>query len=282
VSGPNDISLPNLGGPPPAPDAAPSAISLAPEDIAGPDELAEVLTLARESGDGSLLMRTLVRAALCVPLPPELGGDQPGRRTLEPGTELPLPLIENEGTNYVVAFTSPERMADWFDEQGEPVWHEALLADLLTVWPPQAGLALDASSEGGVLLPDAVIERLKHLAVGDPVEEAYDLGPATRFRAGTPVDPPADLLEALRSTASGIPSVRRVTMLLVQVDEPLGRTWPVIGVVFDEGADPEGPLTAMVEAVEGVTDEHVSFTALPSTEGSEFERVLRDDGLVVV
>jgi hypothetical protein len=53
-------------------------------------------------------------------------------------------------------------------------------------------------------------------------------------------------------------------------------------VLFDEGTDPEQTLTAMVEAVERVTDEHVSFTALPSSEGSEFERVLRDDGLVVV
>jgi hypothetical protein len=282
VSDPNDISLPSLQGPPPAPDASPSGPSVAPQDVAGPDELGEVMTVARETGDGSLLMRTLVRAALCVPLPPELGGNEPGRRTLEPGTELPLPLIENEGTNYVVAFTSVERMQEWFSGDAQPVWHESLLTDLLSVWPDKAGLALDASNEGGVLLPDAVIERLKLLASGAPVEEAYDLGPATRFRAGTPVDPPSELLEALRSVAGGSPSIRRVTMLLVQIDEPLGRTWPVIGVVFDENADTEGPLTAMVEAVEQVTDEHVSFTALPPSEGSEFERVLRDDGLVVV
>ena len=55
----------------------------------------------------------------------------------------------------------------------------------------------------------------------------------------------------------------------------------MVGVLFDEGADPEAPLTAMVEAVEQVTDEHISFTALPPTEGSEFEQVLRDEGLVV-
>lgn len=263
-----------------APDAA-AGFAIAAEDVADPEELDEVLTLARESGDGSLLMRTLVRSRLCVPLPSELAGDSPGRRTLEPGTELPMPLIENEGNSYVVAFTSEERMADWFAELGQPVWHEALLADLLPGWPESAGLALDASSEGGVLLPGAVIDRLKLLATGAPVEEAYDLGPATRFRAGTPVDPPEELLEALRGVATRTPSVQRVTLLLVQIDEPLGRTWPVVGVVFDEGSDPEGPLTAMVEAVEQVTDDHVSFTALPATEGSEFERVLRDDGLVV-
>jgi type III secretion system (T3SS) SseB-like protein len=257
-------------------------LSLAPEDIAGPDELAEVLTLSRESGDGSLLMRTLVRASLCVPLPPEMGGIEPGRRQLEPGSELALPLIENEGTNYVVAFTSEERMTDWFPDDNRPVWHESLLADLLQGWPDDAGLALDASSEGGVLLPAAVIERLKLLASGAPVEEVFDLGPATRFRAGTPIDPPTDVLDALRGVAENTPGVRRVTMLLVQIDEPNGRTWPVVGVLFDDGIDPESPLTAMVNAVEQVTDEHVSFTALPAVEGSEFERVLRDDGLVVL
>jgi SseB protein N-terminal domain len=255
---------------------------LPPEAVAGPDELAEVLTVARESGDGSLLMRTLARASICIPLPPELAGPEAGPRPLEPGAELPLPLIENEGTSYVVAFTSQGRMTEWFPDGNPPVWHESLLAELLDGWPENAGLALDASSEGGVLLPGAVIDRLKLLASGAPVEEAFDLGPATRFRAGTPVEPPTDLLEALRSVATSAPSVRRVTMLLVQIDEPGGRTWPVVGVLFDEGADQEGPLTAMVEAVERVTDEHVSFTALPPTEGSEFERVLRDEGMAVV
>lgn len=252
-----------------------------PDALARADELAEVMVLARESGDGSLLMRTLVRAQLCVPLPTEMAGSQPGPRTIEPGTELPLPLIENDGTNYVVAFTSEQRMTDWFPADAPPVWHESLLADLLQGWPEDAGLALDASSEGGVLLPNEVVERLKLLAEGAPVEEAYDLGPATRFRAGTPVEPPEDLIEALRRVAASSEGVQRVTMLLVQIDEPNGRTWPVIGVLFDEGVDPEGPLSAMVEAVETVTEEHVSFTAVPPTEGSEFERVLRDDGLVI-
>jgi hypothetical protein len=173
-------------------------------------------------------------------------------------------------------------MQDWFAEGDPPVWHESLLADLLSGWPADAGLALDASSEGGVLLPGAVIERLRLLAAGEPVEEAYDLGPATRFRAGTPIEPPEDVLSALRSAASQQPAVRRVTMLLVQIDEPGGRTWPVVGVLFDEGADPDVPLTAMVDAVEAVTTEHVSFTALPPTEGSEFEQVLREEGFVVL
>ena len=173
-------------------------------------------------------------------------------------------------------------MVDWFPEGDSPVWHESLLADLLLGWPEGAGLALDASSEGGVLLPHTVIERLKLLAEGAPVEESYDLGPATRFRAGTPIEPPTEVLDALRGVATGAPGVQKVTMLLVQIDEPLGRTWPVVGVLFDEGVDPEQTLTAMVDAVEKVTDDHVSFTALPASEGSEFERVLRDDGLVIV
>jgi hypothetical protein len=251
-------------------------------EVAGADELAQVLTAARESGDGSLLLRTLARASICVPLPPEMAGGESGPRPVEPGPDLPLPLVENEGVNYVVGFTSEERMTEWFPPGDAPAWHQALIADLLPGWPEGAGLALDASSEGGVLLPGAVVDRLKLLAAGAPVEEFYDLGPATRFRAGTPVDPPSDLLEALRGVAASAPSVRRVTMLLVQIDEPGGRTWPVVGVLFDEGADPEEPLTAMVAAVEKVTDEHVSFTALPPSEGSEFERVLRDDGLLVV
>jgi hypothetical protein len=53
-------------------------------------------------------------------------------------------------------------------------------------------------------------------------------------------------------------------------------------VLFDEGADSEAALTTLVNAVESVTEDHVSFTALPATEGSEFEQVLRDNGLVVV
>jgi hypothetical protein len=281
--GPADISsLLGAGGGGASPEAGQAAgPSLDPELVADADELAEVLTTAREAGDGSLLLRTLVRASLFVPLPPDMGSGEPGRRTLEPGSDLPLPLIENEGTNYVVAFTSEQRMSDWFAEDARPVWHESLLVDLLQGWPDSAGLAIDASSEGGVLLPDTVVDRLKLLANGAPVEEAYDLGPATRFRAGTPVDPPNDVLAALKEIADRSPSVQRVTMLLVQIDEPLGRTWPVFGVLFDEGADPEAPLTAMVDAVEKVTDEHVSFTALPPTEGSEFEQVLRDEGLVV-
>src|SRR3978361_1870002 len=93
VSGPNDISLPSVQGNPSAPEpaegagpagAAAGGPSVAPEDIAGPEELAEVLDLARESGDGSLLMRTLARAALWVPLPPALGGGAPGRRHARP------------------------------------------------------------------------------------------------------------------------------------------------------------------------------------------------------
>jgi hypothetical protein len=172
-------------------------------------------------------------------------------------------------------------MREWFPSGHRPVWHESLLPELVQGWPEGAGLALDASSEGGVLLPGPVVDRLRLLAAGASVEEAYDLGPATRFRAGTPVEPPTDLLEALRGVAADVPAVQRVTLLLVQIDEPGGRTWPVVGVLFDEGAEPEEPLTRMVDAVESVTEEHVSFTALPRVDGSEFEQVLRDSGLVV-
>ncbi len=252
------------------------------DGVARADELAETLVTARESGDGSLLLRTLARALVFVPLPGDMASEQPGRQTLEEGAELPLPLIENEGTSYVVTFTSEQRMIDWFPDGDRPVWHETLLADLLQGWPERAGLALDASSEGGVLLPEAVIERLKLLVEGAPVEEAFDLGPATRFRAGTPIDPPNDVIEALRGVAAQHPTVRRVTLLLVQIDEPGGRTWPVVGVLCDPEADPEPALNAMVAAVEQVTEEHVSFTALPDSEGSEFEQVLRDSGLEIV
>ena len=114
------------------------------------------------------------------------------------------------------------------------------------------------------------------------IEEAYDLGPATRFRAGTPVDPPTEVVEALRGVAARHPEVERVRLLLVQIDEPAGRTWPVVGVLTRDGADAEPVLDEMVTAVEGVTEEHVSFTALPPTEGSEFEQVLRENGLEIV
>jgi hypothetical protein len=191
-------------------------------------------------------------------------------------------VIENEGTRYVVAFTSSQRLLEWFASDTQPVWHESLLPDVLPAWPADTGLALDASSEGGVLLPPAVIERLQALAAGEPLEEAYDLGPATRFRAGAPLESPQEVLDALRAVASEHPGVRAVRLLLVQIDEPGGRTWPVVGVLLDEGADADAPLSAMVEAVEKVTDEHVSFTALPPEGGSEFEQVLRDEGLVVV
>jgi hypothetical protein len=252
------------------------------DGVARADELAETLVTARESGDGSLLLRTLARALVFVPLPGDMASAQPGRQTLEEGAELPLPLVENEGTSYVVTFTSEQRMIDWFPEGDRPVWHETLLADLLQGWPERAGLALDASSEGGVLLPEAVIDRLKLLVEGAPIEEAFDLGPATRFRAGTPIDPPNDVIEALRGAAAEHPTVRRVTLLLVQIDEPGGRTWPVVGVLCDPETDPEPALNAMVAAVEKVTEEHVSFTALPESEGSEFEQVLRDSGLEIV
>ncbi|MDQ1672237.1 MAG: SseB protein N-terminal domain [Frankiaceae bacterium] len=263
-----------------AADQAPSADG-APEGVARADELAETLVVARESGDGSLLLRTLARAMVFVPLPAQLAREQPGRQTLEPGSELPLPLIENEGTSYVVAFTSEQRMLDWFPQGDRPTWHETLLADLLQGWPDRAGLALDASSEGGVLLPEAVIERLKLLVEGAPIEEAFDLGPATRFRAGTPIEPPAEVIAVLRGVAAQHPTVQRVTLLLVQIDEPGGRTWPVVGVLCEPGADPEPALAALVAAVEEVTEEHVSFTSLPETGGSEFEQVLRDSGLEI-
>jgi hypothetical protein len=262
----------------PAAEAPP----IEPEGVARSEELAEVLNVARDWKDGSLLLRTLARASVFIPLPPEMGGDEPGERQVEPGTELPLPVIENEGNRFVVAFSSEERMAEWFGGADFPVWHEALMVDLLPTWPPNAGLALDTSSEGGILLPGHVVERIRLLTRGEPIEEAYDLGPATRFRAGTPVEAPEDVLEALRTAAAQHPQVKRVTMLLVQIDEPGGRTWPVVGVLVEEGADVDGPMSALVEAVQSVTEEFVTFSPLPATEGTEFEQILRDDGLVVV
>jgi molybdopterin-guanine dinucleotide biosynthesis protein A len=56
----------------------------------------------------------------------------------------------------------------------------------------------------------------------------------------------------------------------------------VVGVLVDEGADVDGPMSALVEAVQSVTEEFVTFSPLPATEGTEFEQILRDDGLVVV
>jgi len=261
---------------------AAEAPEIEPEGVARSEELAEVLNVARDWKDGSLLLRTLARASVFIPLPPELAGDEPGERQIEPGTELPLPIIENEGNRYVMAFTSEERMTEWFGGTDFPVWHEALMVDLLPAWPPNAGLALDTSSEGGILLPGQVVERIRLLTTGAPIEEAYDLGPATRFRAGTPTEAPEEVLEALRNAAAQYPQVQRVTMLLVQIDEPGGRTWPVVGVLVDEDADVDGPMSALVQAVESVTQEHVTFSPLPATEGTEFEQVLRDDGLVVV
>lgn len=111
------------------------------------------------SGDTEAVLRAVATSTVMIPQPPAEPGQEP------PEGSMTLPVIEQDGTQYVPVFTSAETMqeAGTSVDEAIPVPAAALGAS----WPSdELWLAINPGSEQGITLPPDAVKALPVFAAG--------------------------------------------------------------------------------------------------------------------
>lgn len=106
----------------------------------------------QERNDQANFLQTLANAEVVVP------------QLESAGSDVQLPFVEQDGTRYVVAFSSEQRLADsGIDAEGSVTMRGA---ELSSAWPTEEELwlAINPGSEHGVALPPDAVRALAAMA----------------------------------------------------------------------------------------------------------------------
>ena len=127
-----------------------------------------------EAGDDEAVLRALATSIALLPQAPPAEGED------RPEGAVALPVIEQDGTQYIPVFTSEEALRAAGGDAGSAV--RLPLAALAAQWPgDDLWLAVNPSSEGGLTLPAEVVRALPVFAGPPPGADgaADDSGSAT-------------------------------------------------------------------------------------------------------
>ena len=119
----------------------------------------EEISSAMESGDNESILRALATSVALLPqAPPEEGQEA------APEGSVALPVIEQDGTQYIPVFTSEAALRA---AGGDPASAVRMpIAQLAAGWPSEElWLAVNPSSETGLSLPPDVVRALPVFAV---------------------------------------------------------------------------------------------------------------------
>jgi hypothetical protein len=223
------------------------------------------------------LLTELAATRLWVPLPDR-------RRPFTDGAAVRLPVVGYQGTEFVPAFTSVQRLTAWADLPGAPaqragdartvpsaVAHIVVsAAGLAGRLPAGVGLALNPDSVPGLpLYPECVryLARLTGPAADerDPgrggfAMEQLPLGTGTRVLIGLPPAEPTALLAETRAALRRLPAVAAASRAWLSVpDRGAGL---VIAVGLDDPASHRDRVAALdaIECAAATVALHVPFT----------------------
>ena len=111
--------------------------------------------------DAQVVLQQLAQSVAFLPQELPEGAEPP------PEGAIALPVIEQDGTEYVPVFTSQERLAAAGADPDQAV--AVPVAQLAAGWPSDdLWLAIDPSSPDGLTLPSDVVRALPALAGADP------------------------------------------------------------------------------------------------------------------
>jgi hypothetical protein len=209
------------------------------------------------------LLAELAAARLWVPLPDR-------GRPFTDGTAVRLPLVGNQGTDFVPCFTSVQRLSAWAPPPGDQragdprtapqtgMPHVVVpAAGLARRLPPGIGLALNPDSAPGLpLYPECVpyLARLAEPETGARGDRDDDIamepllpGTVDRMLIGHPPAEPAALLTEARTALRALPTVLAASLAWLSV--PGQGAGLVIAVGLDDPAS-DAARTAAVGAIE--------------------------------
>lgn len=115
---------------------------------------------ALSGGDEMAALRVIATSTLLFP--------QAGSADVEEGS-VTLPVLVDDETEYVPAFTSEERLQEVMPETEQVTVVTG--AQVASAWPEHLWMALNPGSPGGVTLPPDVVRALGAIADEDPPPE---------------------------------------------------------------------------------------------------------------
>ncbi len=224
--------------------------SQAPANPATPAAIEHALAAAAKDPDrGSDLLDELSRGRLWLPLPEA--------RPVTDGSAVLLPTVTYLGAEFVPAFTSAGRLADWLGRVPVPAQSQGEAApagdgpfaamphivvpaaDLARRLPSVVGIALNPGAEASVpIYPEAVGYLAATLVVTDD----------TPIRVGRPPADPLPLLSEVRTVLSYVSGVRQASRAWLSI--PGRGEGLVISVTLDDPAS-ETAHREVLDAVEG-------------------------------
>ncbi len=193
------------------------------------------------------LLDELSRGRLWLPLP--------DARPVTDGSAVTLPTVTYLGAEFVPAFTSAGRLANWLDQDPVPPFaampHIVVpAADLARRMPAGVGIALNPGAEASVPISP---EGVGYLAA-NPIPLIVTDG--AQVRVGRPPADPLSLLSEIRTALNSVPCVRQASRAWLSVSgqgEGL-----VISVTLEDPASQSAHrevLNAVQRAVQGVPEQ---------------------------
>jgi hypothetical protein len=203
------------------------------------NELEEVLLDAARTGDVVELLGVMGRSDLYVPTP-TAGPAEEQRVEARAGDELPLPLLERAGVQYVVAYTSEAQLA------AVPAAGTGYMriggAALAAVVPPELALVLNPGGDLGITIRPEQLAELRERSV-EPEPDPDEQG----FLVGEPREEPVELLAVMRDFAERTDSVAAAYRGLL-LRRRGGIPEPVIGLELAGGGDEAAVIEAAAHA----------------------------------
>jgi hypothetical protein len=136
----------------------------APQDRASTES---ALSSGMAAGDNEAVLRALATSIALLPQAPAPEGED------RPEDAVALPVIEQDGTQYIPVFTSEEALRAAGGDTDSAV--RLPLAALAAQWPDDdLWLAVNPSSEGGLTLPADVVRALPIFATQAPGPDGRD------------------------------------------------------------------------------------------------------------
>ena len=126
-----------------------------------PDQGKDDMSTPHEQADTQALLQNLAASTALLPQEIPEGAEPP------PEGAIALPVIEQDGTQFVPVFTSQESLVSAGADPATAV--EVPLAQLAAGWPSdELWMAIDPASEGGLTLPPDVVRALPGLVGAGP------------------------------------------------------------------------------------------------------------------
>lgn len=186
---------------------------------------------------GGAFFEALASAEVLIPAP----GPAPAEDRLTsapPGSEIALPVMQDQGRQIVPAFSSMEQLLRFVPEGGGYV--RIAVRDLVKLWRDDLWLGLNPRGPG-VLLGPADVRRLGGEVVPGPSGDG-------EYLLGEPTEEPAALLDAVRAYAERSGTIAAAYRALMVGKEAGARPRIVIGLDLVHGADRDAVFAQVGEA----------------------------------